>query len=226
MLIKNQIQIMSNVAGYSIIQKLQQNIQTNLPGEAAHLPMSPLGRGRSSILMKNVDTYKLSSVAVIIYPNQYDFQIILTQRATYQGVHSGQISFPGGREEPFDKLPINTAIRETKEEINLDLLPSEFLGNLTNVFIPVSNFLVRPFVFFLPEQPLFQNNYEVTESFSIPFSTLLDEKVVQLKTVTVAQNYQMKVPCFFVNDKIIWGATAIILNEFKMILQNIEPYKK
>src|SRR5690554_6812073 len=101
------------------IQKIKESLELRLPGEEAHLAMSPSGRGRSSELLKGVDptSYRPSAVALILYKKASEYRIILTQRATYNGKHSGQISFPGGRVENFDKSILEAAIRETKEEI-------------------------------------------------------------------------------------------------------------
>lgn len=206
---------------HAIIEKIRYEIENNLPGEESHLLMSPLGRGKSSELIKTVDVYKNSSVALILLENENRYEVVLTKRATYNGAHSGQISFPGGREEVFDKSPLYTAIRETKEEINFDLSSAEQLGKLSNVFVPVSKFLVRPYVFYTPEPLIFSNNREVVETFTIPLELLLDDRSISKMQVLIGNNTRMTVPCFCIENHQIWGATAIMLNEFKQLLKNV-----
>lgn len=205
----------------SIINLIKLQIENHLPGEASHLPMSPLGRGRSSQLIQSVSEYKKSSVALILLEQKNDLNIVLTRRATYKGVHSNQISFPGGREESFDLSPIDTAIRETKEEIDFDLSNADRLGKLSDVFIPVSKFLVRPFVFHTDQELIYRNNREVVETFTLPINQLLDNRSVSTMKVEVLQGVFMDVPCFSVGEYQIWGATAIMLNELKEVVKNV-----
>jgi len=204
------------------IEAIKRELATDLPGESAHLPMSPLGRGRSSELKKKAKKFREAAVAVILFPKDDKMQIILTQRAQYEGTHSGQISFPGGSKEAYDEDLISTAIRETHEEIDLTLDKTQFLGTLTDVFIPVSSFAVHPQVFFHPTCPNFENNYEVVETFWISLNELLDEHSVSTMNVTLQNGFKLTVPCFSIRGHSIWGATAIMLNEFKLLLKNLE----
>ncbi len=203
------------------LQKMQNALKNRLPGEDAHLPMSPTGRGRSSESLLNAHHYRKSAVAMILFQEEDDVRIILTQRAIYKGVHSGQVSFPGGRIEPFDKSEVDAIIRETHEEIGIGMSHESLLGKLTDVFIPVSSYLVHPFVFFLNERPLIRNNYEVTETFDISIQQLLDSRSISKMCVTVGNNSKLIVPCFDFEERKVWGATAIILNEFKVMLHNL-----
>lgn len=205
----------------SLSARIKHAIEHHLPGEDAHLPMSPSGRGKSSELFEAADFYKISSVAIILVQSEDSLKIILTQRMDYEGAHSGQISFPGGRKEDFDTELWDTAIRETQEEIGVQLQAENLLGKLTNVYIPVSGFLVYPFVFYLEEMPTFTNNYEVKETFFITSEQLLNEHSVSKMSVTVNAKFKMIVPCFSIENRQIWGATAIILNELKMLLQRV-----
>lgn len=205
----------------SFFQQLKHAIDTNLPGESAHLPMSPTGRGKTSELIKFAKGYRQSSVAIILFSKDDTINIILTERMAYDGPHSAQISFPGGRYEDFDKNYIQTAIRETNEEIGVQLDEANLLGKLSNVFIPVSKFLVHPYVFYCESEPQFANNYEVKETFSITTLELQDDQFVKTMDVQVGEKLIVNVPCFEFKDKKIWGATAIILNEFKTLINSL-----
>lgn len=203
----------------SIIESIKEEIKTNLPGEEAHIAMSPTGRGKSSELIASAENYRTSSVAVILVEKNQRLSIVLTQRASYHGYHSNQISFPGGREEAYDKTPVATAIRETKEEIDFQLFTSNNLGKLTDVFIPVSKFLIRPFVFYSDQPLLVKNNREVAETFTIPIDDLMNPQSMSKMKVVISNGLRMTVPCFKFGKYEVWGATAIILNEFKQLIK-------
>lgn len=203
----------------AFIQEIKSTLVNDLPGEDAHLLMSPLGRGKSSEALAFAKNIKYAAVAVILHHESDELQIILTQRASYDGIHGGQISFPGGRKDENDQNTIQTAIRESKEEIDLDLSDLHYLGKLTDVYIPVSNFLVYPEVFYLESLNELQPNYEVAEIFNVTIKELLDEKNVSTMEVKVGDNLHLKVPCFSIKGKNIWGATAIILSELKVLVQ-------
>ena len=144
-------------------------------------------------------------------------QCILIQRKEYTGKHSGQISFPGGKKDNEDADLLATAIRECLEEVGVDISSSEYLGKLTQVYIPVSGFLVEPHVFYYPEVPVFvQQEREVAAVFTISLDELLAEDVIsEMKVTTENKLVKMNVPCFAIRDKQIWGATALILNELR-----------
>lgn len=200
------------------LQQLQKSITHKLPGEDAHIPMSPTGRGRTSELLQFAKNYRQSAVAIILFLYQDNLRIILTERMPYDGPHSSQISFPGGRYEDNDTFFYTTAIRETREEIGIILQENHLFGKLSNVYIPVSRFLIHPFVFFYSGTPVFKNNYEVKETFSISLRQLLDNQFVTKMTIDTGDT-KLTVPCFSFEGKNIWGATAIILNELKQLVQ-------
>ncbi|PWH86275.1 NUDIX hydrolase [Brumimicrobium oceani] len=199
------------------IEEIRKQLTLTLPGEEAHLPMSPMGRGRSSEAIKKSQNYRVSAVALILYENQNELKGILTQRSPYRGMHSGEICFPGGKMEDFDHDLKQTAIREATEEIGLKHEHFELLGELTPVFIPVSNFSIQPYVFHYKEQPIFVKNIrEVAEIFSFPIHQLFDESIIKKKSLKLSDNRILdNIPYFDINNKVVWGATALILHEFK-----------
>jgi 8-oxo-dGTP pyrophosphatase MutT (NUDIX family) len=203
------------------ISLLQDRFQRELPGEKAHQLMMPLGRPISSLAKKDGHNYRDSAVAVIVYEENSDLQIILTQRSIYEGKHSGQISFPGGKKENFDASLLETAIRESHEEIGLLLNHENYLGKLSDVFIPVSLFNVESHVFSLNERPIFiPDPREVSEIFTISGNELLDGSKIKRREIEIGKDIILKdVPYFHLNDKIIWGATALILSEFRELIK-------
>ena len=107
--------------------------------------MLPFRETVSEAFKKPVD-YRLSAVLLLLFPYKDDIYFVLTERQDYDGKHAGQISFPGGKAEPFDKNTAETALRETQEEIGVLPTAITILGRLTEVYIPVSNFLIHPYV--------------------------------------------------------------------------------
>lgn len=205
------------------VEIIKERFKYPLPGEAAHIPLSPSGRGISSETIKKAIHYKESAVALILFEERSQLNGILMQRQVYKGFHSGQVCFPGGKKEDFETNLSDTAIRETIEEIGLQEEKFNLLGELTPVFIPVSNFKIQPFVVQYTDIPLFNPDVrEVKEVFSFPIEQLIQEDVIQRTKIQIADDeFLDDVPYFNINGKIVWGATALILNEFRDLLGSI-----
>jgi 8-oxo-dGTP pyrophosphatase MutT (NUDIX family) len=203
-----------------LISRLAYIIENDLPGEIAHHPLSPLHRPVTSEIIKNLTEYKASAVAIVLFEEQDDYRFILIQRTEYNGKHSGQISFPGGKKEDSDESYEMTARRECLEEIGINLDDATLLGKLSPVYIPVSGFLVEPFVFHYPYQPKYkQQNREVASIFSVPLKELLQDDVISTMNIRTENNLVMKnVPCFNLQEKQIWGATALMINELREVV--------
>lgn len=199
----------------------QEKFKHDLPGEKAHIEMAPIDRPLSSFALKNVKNVTESAVSIIIYPFENEFHSILIQRPIYEGNHSGQIAFPGGKKELDDIHLEFTARRESFEEIGLPIHAGILLKELTKVYIPVSNFIVYPFVFYLDTKPnLISSDREVAEIIHFPLNHLLENSNQSTMEIQFSQNSIKKnVPCFKIKEKQIWGATALILNELKWILR-------
>lgn len=204
----------------SFIEKLRKEI-INLPGEKAHIAMLPGKRIRSSEAIKTAKTIKQSAVSIILFEKDSQFNFVLIQRPEYKGIHSKQISFPGGKLDETDNNDVENALRETEEEIGVDRNDLLHLGKLTKIYIPVSCFEVHPHVFYLQNPKPFKKEIrEVDEILSIQIKELLNEKNVTQTEIDRGNKMVLKnVPSFILNNKIVWGATAIILNEFKTILK-------
>lgn len=167
---------------------------------------------------------KKGSVLILTYPFEDKISLVLIKRALSNYVHSGQISFPGGKYEKSDKSLVDTAIRETNEEIGVVPEDIKILGSLTSLYIPVSNFMVYPAVGYLNSKPIFiPNPSEVQEVIEISL-----EKFVGLKYVSTLKmkikNREINAPCYDINDFKIWGATAMIISEFAEILRRINMF--
>ncbi|MBK9192254.1 MAG: CoA pyrophosphatase [Crocinitomicaceae bacterium] len=195
----------------------------HLPGEDAHREMFPL-RAVSSEALKTAENFRLSGVLALIYPIENNHQIILTERQDYDGNHSSQMSFPGGKIEQSDKDSLDAALRETYEEIGVLPDQVEVLGKLTDVYIPVSNFLVHPYVGYLDMAPSFIiNEREVKQIVTFDLTELSNKENRIITDITTGKGIKMKnIPALYISEKIIWGATALMLNELKFVLQKLK----
>ncbi|MBN4072599.1 CoA pyrophosphatase [Crocinitomix catalasitica] len=182
--------------------------------------MSPM-RGRSSEALVQAKEYRTSAVLVLLYLDDNVLHSVLTERQTYEGNHSGQMSFPGGKMEESDQSPVDTALRECREEIGVGQNSIQIIGQLTNVFIPVSNFLVHPFVGFVNEKPeTILDEREVKSIIHFPISELMDENSRVQTKIKLGGGLNLKdIEAFMIQDKIVWGATALICNELKQIFR-------
>ena len=157
---------------------------------------------------------------IILYPFQNAVYTVLTLRPSEFGIHSDQVSFPGGRFEEEDNDLQTTALRETREELGIDPSQLSVAGKLTTVYIPVSNFLVHPFVAVSPKRPqFFLNPYEVREIIETDIRIFSDDKIRGESMFGSGDKKNIEAPFYEVNKHKIWGATAMILSELENILQ-------
>jgi 8-oxo-dGTP pyrophosphatase MutT (NUDIX family) len=205
-----------------LINDLLSKFDSALPGERAHIEMAPINRSLSSFTLKNAIEPRESAVSIILYPKDYAIHSILIQRPVYNGTHSGQIAFPGGKKEETDIHLEFTARRECFEEIGLPIESGFLIKEMTKVFIPVSNFIVYPFVFFVDFLPeLIASEREVEDIIHYKIDHLLKDEHQSKMDILLPNNIlQKNIPCFEIENKKIWGATALILNELKLILKD------
>ncbi len=201
-----------------IFDLLKKRLQKDLPGSKAHFEMVPASRLNNP--RKANSKSKKSAVLLMIYEKIKIPYIVLIIRAKGSNPHSGQISFPGGKYEKFDDSIVDTALREANEEIGVNIDNLKVIGQLTNIYIPVSDFIVYPIVaFHQGKLNLKANKSEVSEILEVPISDFLDAKNKGLAKVD-ARGTLIDAPVFNIQNKKIWGATAMILNEFIYILKS------
>jgi 8-oxo-dGTP pyrophosphatase MutT (NUDIX family) len=194
--------------------------QNKLPGFEAHIELTPYRKQVQPTSTK--ENTKNGAVSVIISYHSGAPSIVLTKRANYQGVHGGQVSFPGGKHEEQDLDLQFTAQRETREETGILLEPRHFLTKLSEIYIPPSNFLVHPFLYVIENKVLAIENNEVDYLIEIPVSHLANNESLTQTDIKLYNGTTLKnAPCFIYNNEIIWGATAAILNELKWLLKSI-----
>ncbi len=194
--------------------KLLQCFKHPLPGLSSHLEMAPLYRREEMKPFAEYPNAFKSSVLILFYEKNHEVYLVFIRRPTYDGVHSGQIAFPGGKWEVTDKSLYYTALREAREEIGIELQEVNLCGKLTDLYIPPSNFMVSPFVGIYNKKAHFiPDPLEVKEILEIPFSFFIDVNPVRNITLELTSDLKIETPCFDFHGNIIWGATAMIMNE-------------
>lgn len=194
-----------------------------LPAEPSQLKMSPPFREvlqeRQKHLIKDA---KRAGVMALFYPKWEQTYLVLILRKTYKGVHSAQVGFPGGKYEDSDISLEAAAIRETYEEIGVPHGYIQVLRELTQVYIPPSNFFVQPFIGISRITPKFiKQDDEVEDIIEITLKDFISDKNVVAKTVSTSYNKDVVVPAFNFNGLIVWGATAMMLSEIKDLLKQV-----
>lgn len=210
---------MKSLTFESDISALQSRLQEELPGVTAHLTMAPGFRLNPDVISISDKPCRSAGVLALLYPqHNASTGILLTKRREDLPEHAGQISFPGGRQEEEESL-VRTALRETEEEIGLSPTNIQVIGALSPIYIDVSNYCVHPFVGFMNHTP---------SSFAIQEDEV--QKVLQLSITDLAspinkrkekrelRGYNVDVPFYYIDNEVIWGATAMILAELLMVM--------
>lgn len=198
-------------------EKVRFVLDRTKPGYAAQKKMAP--SNRQSKPEMDPRTCILSAVLLCLYPIRNEWYICFMKRTVDHRVHSGQISFPGGKYEKSDYLLQETAIREAKEEMNIELSGKNIVGTLSSLYVPPSNFYIHPYVACLPKSPDFKANpNEVEEIIEVKLSELFQEQSKKTKAIS-REAISFDIPYYKVGNHQIWGATAMILSEFEQMMQ-------
>lgn len=201
--------------------QLREKLKGPLPGPTAHEPMRAQSVGDRRPVFEHKTPPKPGSVLILLYPDRGEIKFPLMKRPEYLGTHSGQVSLPGGKAEPGE-TPIETALREGEEEIGIRPGDVEVIGVLSNFFVIPSNFLVTPVVGIQRAKPLFTPDpIEVVRVLEATVSDLLRDDAVSVKEITAAKVYRLNAPHFLIEDEIVWGATAMMLNELRTVVREM-----
>jgi len=162
-------------------------------------------------------TPRESAVLILIHPHQGDAGITLIKRPVYEGVHSGQMAFPGGKKDDSDESLLHTALREVHEEVGIQLPTEKKYFVLNEIFIPPSQLLVQPFATVLDHEPIFiPNENEVAQLVLIPLAHFGAKMKTEQMEIFMPHIQQTKsVPAIRYSDYLIWGATAMMLFELR-----------
>lgn len=202
---------------------LEKRLHMPLPGDAAHQRMMPKMSNGKSYRLKQASPPKKGGVLILLYENNGTICFPLIQRASYQGIHSGQMALPGGKYEPTDENQIKTALREAEEEIGVKREKVKVIGSLSEFFVAVSNYMVLPVIGVLDHKPeLIPEAREVQDIITPSVSVLIDPNKLKEKEMKVRGEIPMNCPYFDLEGRTVWGATAMMLSELVVILQEYE----
>ncbi|MGO3184038.1 MAG: NUDIX hydrolase [Aequorivita sp.] len=195
-----------------------------LPGESVQFKMAPIERLQELKRdAKNIDTARRAGVMSLFYPSEdFETRLILILRKTYKGVHSAQVGFPGGKLELEDNGIEDAALRETEEEVGVSRKTISVLKKMTEIYIPPSNFFVQPFLGITTKLPKFvAQEDEVEALIEVTLQDFMDDVNITTETLTTSYATSLEVPAFKLNGHIVWGATAMMLNEVRELLKKV-----
>lgn len=207
-------------------EKLKVELSNELPGEMAHNMMMPTRRDDHLTMPKKQIPPTESAILILFYQDeQGHIKFPLIQRPSYNGAHSAQVSFPGGKYEDDDIDLVQTALRESNEEIGINPKQVEIIGQISDLFIWVSNFMVTPFVGVAKTRPVFvKDEKEVETIIEANLFDILNPEKRKNGTVTVMDKYKIHTPYFDIDNRIVWGATAMMLSELSVVIDKTGIY--
>lgn len=186
---------------------------SDFDSQSAHAHMAPMPRAMKRPLTMPGKP-RVGGVLALLYDCHDQINVVLTRRRDDLKAHAGQISFPGGRNEPPEPL-LATALRETFEEVGVTPEAVQVLGSLTPIYIPPSDYEVHPFVAWYANGrcPTFSPApHEVAEILEVPLAHLLNPATRHHESREI-MGHQLSVPFFAVAEHKVWGATAVMLSE-------------
>ncbi len=204
------------------IEKLNKALNTKkLPGKKVQYQMAPPGRPQE---YPKHNSFKQAAVTLFLYNKKNEIYFPLIQRTEYNfnDKHKGQISLPGGKLDESDQDLYYCALRELEEELGIKQHKIKPVGSLSELFIPVSNFKVHPYVVYSDKNINFvPQPSEVQYIIEVPLKNLLDNNKIKTGKIILENGMELNdIPYFYFNDHVVWGATAMILNEFKNVIIN------
>jgi len=194
-----------------------------LPGVKAQIKMAPQPRPGWDPNFPIPPNCREGGVLILLYPRTDQLHLVLTRRTQTVRSHKGQISLPGGARENEEPL-VQTALRETGEELGISPHGIEIIGQLSALYTPPSNYCIHPFVGYRPVAPDFHPNpVEVAEVLEVPLALLL-EPATRRVAYWPDPHFESprRVPFFNVHGQAVWGATAMILSELITLVQECQ----
>ena len=212
---------MSAALNKEFVGQLRARLQQEVPGWTAQQRMATEVH-RNARLKPRADA-RQAAVLMLLYPSHGQLYLPFIIRPTYPGVHSGQIALPGGKVEETDGSLVVTALRETEEEIGVRVPKEQVLGQLTQLYIPPSNMLVTPVVAFTEERAEYHPDIrEVVRVLDIELAAFQDTKNQATVPVKAAADITLEAPSFVIGERVIWGATAMMMSELLAVLETIK----
>ena len=206
----------------TFLSNLRNALSKPLPGALAHHKMSPPNRPIEHRIPKEGDNIRESAVLILLWKNEDQIFTVFILRPEYDGVHSNQIAFPGGKYEKNDNDFVATALREAQEEVGIIPETISILGQLTPLYIPPSKFIVYPIVGYTTTTPTFiPDPIEIQEVIPYNLFCFLNPDSLVIHDIEVENRILPEIPCYKIKDKYIWGATAMIFSELLEVIESI-----
>jgi 8-oxo-dGTP pyrophosphatase MutT (NUDIX family) len=200
---------------------LRDRLTRPLPGHEAHDKFRAKPVGDIRPLFDHTHPPRPGGVMILLYEDEGVLKFPLIKRPEYTGAHGGQVSLPGGKAEAGEDA-VQTALRECEEEIGISRDQIEVLGNLSDFFVIPSNYLVTPVIAFISQKPVFKPDpFEVSRILEARLADLVAEHAIKEKEIIAAGKYRMMAPHFEIENEVVWGATAMMLNEFRVLLREL-----
>lgn len=200
-------------------ERLRLLLNLPLPGEVSQWKMAPQGRNMRFEL--NSRTLKRAAVLIPFLEKDAKPHILLTLRSVYDGIHSAQVSFPGGKFEESESEARIVALREAEEEIGIVASQIEIIGSLSPLVIPVSSMLVYPIVGWIKGSFQYKPNpREVQRVIEYPIEGFTNDRIKSSNDILRIKDQIVPVPYFDVENEKVWGATAMIISELIDVIQS------
>lgn len=205
---------------HELCRRLKERLMRPLPGEHAHnmFRAQPVGDVRP--LFDHKHPPRPGGVLILLYDDSGVIKFPLIKRPDYAGAHGGQVSLPGGKAEPGEDA-VQTALRECEEEIGVRREEITVLGKLSDFYVIPSNYVVTPIIACIPGRPVFRPDpFEVSRILEAHLDDVIPDHAIKQKEILAAGKYRMMAPHFEIENEIVWGATAMMLNEFRLVLSD------
>ncbi len=199
--------------------KLSKALLEDLPGETAQFRMAPLARKRLSEMPIGDESIRKAAVMIPLFRSLETDCLMLTVRSVYEGVHSGQVSFPGGKFDENEIDPIQVALREMEEEVGIKATQVKIIGKLSPLYIPVSKMHVQPVIAWVHDANWIANTHEVAQLLEVPIHHFLQPNVIKKKSMEFSPGIPVEVPYFDIQGHVVWGATAMIISELLSVIE-------
>lgn len=200
-------------------ERLKSAIRKGLPGTDVQWELASADRHLLDFPKIAGPDAREAGVLILLYPVEGSIYTVFMQRPDYEGIHSGQISFPGGKKELSDENIIRTALREAEEETGINSADVSVIGTLTPLFIPVSNMLVTAVAGWMDIKPVFNHDpKEVVYLIEADLKKLMDQSIIRTMPYEV-RGIMTEIKYFDYKGNVIWGATAMMLHELLSIIK-------
>lgn len=206
-----------------ILKRLEKLATCPIPADNCQYHVLPFRRQPVPADFQKEKPYQAAAVSINLFPTgNGTIRSVLIKRPEYEGKHSGQISFPGGKHEATDPSLEHTARRECQEEIGIEMESGQLLATMGKVYIPVSGFSIQPYVFYHDHEPILRPDpREVEAIVSFDVRRLIEADVIKRGKVRFANGVMHKdVPYFDIEGRVVWGATAMMLAELQYFLKS------